>query len=326
MNKPVLPNRFKGQNTQPQKFLSAAEMSERRAKGLFYFCDEQYTPEHYKTHKKTQLFWMEMEEEGQDGVFEEDKKNRLPEREIAQISINAIFGISYYNTMRVKGVHKKRSLFILIDSGSTHNFLNSQVAAKLGCCMLAAGNAKVQVADGNKLDVRAKVKKFKWNFQGTNFIADFMVIPLNGCDVVLGVQWLQTLGPITWDFQKLTMRFEVDQRRVVLHGIHKEFVRAVKAAKLNKIREETMQLSMLCVTQEVGEDSANLFAMETEPSMGLTYQPMVKLISDYADIFAEPKGLPLFRVNHDHKIPLVDGDNPVNQRPYRYAIQQKKCD
>lgn len=32
-------------------------------------------------------------------------------------------------------------------------------------------------------------------------------IPLSGCEVVLGVQWFQTLGPILWDFDKLNMQF-----------------------------------------------------------------------------------------------------------------------
>jgi len=33
--------------------------------------------------------------------------------------------------MRVKGTYDKRVIFILIDSGSTHNFIYSRVAAKL---------------------------------------------------------------------------------------------------------------------------------------------------------------------------------------------------
>jgi len=32
-----------------------------------------------------------------------------------------------------------------------------------------------------------------------------MVMPLGEYGAVLGIQWLSTLGPITWDFQRLTM-------------------------------------------------------------------------------------------------------------------------
>jgi len=40
-------------------------------------------------------------------------------------------------------------------------------------------------------------------------------------------------------------------------------------------------------------------------------------------LFQEPAGLPPRRESHDHKIPLLQGANPVNKRPYRYAKQQK---
>lgn len=36
-----------------------------------------------------------------------------------------------------------------------------------------------------------------------------MLIPLESCDVVLGIQWLKTLGPIKWDFTKLDMVFAI---------------------------------------------------------------------------------------------------------------------
>ena len=45
-------------------------------------------------------------------------------------------------------------------------------------------------------------------------------------------------------------------------------------------------------------------------------------MSEYADIFAEPKGLPAHR-NLDHKIVLKPGTAPINGRPYRYPTLQK---
>jgi hypothetical protein len=43
--------------------------------------------------------------------------------------------------------------------------------------------------------------------QGLVFRTDLFILPLAGCDVVLGIQWLRTLGPILWDFTKLQMEF-----------------------------------------------------------------------------------------------------------------------
>lgn len=55
--------------------------------------------------------------------------------ECPQISLNALCGNNNFQTMRVKGVKGRNSLHILIDSGSTHDFLDIQTAKKLGCAI-----------------------------------------------------------------------------------------------------------------------------------------------------------------------------------------------
>lgn len=46
-----------------------------------------------------------------------------------------------------------------------------------------------------------------------------MVLPVKGCDLVLGIQWLLSLGAITWNFQLLTMKFEYEGHDYLLRGI-----------------------------------------------------------------------------------------------------------
>lgn len=52
--------------------------------------------------------------------------------------------------------------------------------------------------------------------QEKSFTMDFFLLELVGCDVVLGVQWLQTLGTISWNFKKLTMQFNHLEQEVLL--------------------------------------------------------------------------------------------------------------
>ncbi|KAG8051904.1 hypothetical protein GUJ93_ZPchr0001g30529 [Zizania palustris] len=42
---------------------------------------------------------------------------------------------------------------------------------------------------------------------GDVFSTDCFVMPLDTCDVVLGVQWLLSLGPILWDFTNKRISF-----------------------------------------------------------------------------------------------------------------------
>ena len=41
---------------------------------------------------------------------------------------------------------------------------------------------------------------------------DFYIFTLNGVDAILGVNWLQTLGPILWDFKAKSMDFNQNGR------------------------------------------------------------------------------------------------------------------
>lgn len=56
--------------------------------------------------------------------------------------------------------------------------------------------------------------------QGHVFTTDFYALTLGGCDFILGVYWLKTLGLILWDFLQLTMAFELEGRQVELQGLH----------------------------------------------------------------------------------------------------------
>lgn len=47
-----------------------------------------------------------------------------------------------------------------------------------------------------------------------------------------------------------------------------------------------------------------------------------KVIQEYAGVFEEPKELPLVRT-HDHKIPLMVGNQPVNQCGHKVPFVQK---
>ena len=50
-------------------------------------------------------------------------------------------------------------------------------------------------------------------------VTDFLVLPLKGCDAVLGVQWLITLGAIVWNFQELSMQFNWKGKQMVWKGM-----------------------------------------------------------------------------------------------------------
>ncbi|XP_074297274.1 uncharacterized protein LOC141627979 [Silene latifolia] len=109
--------------------------------------------------------------------------------------------------MRVTGKVRNQEVHVLIESGSTHNFVDEEVARRLGCRMSTTYPLEVSVANGEKILTTKACKGFKWQLHGVKFNVDVMVVPLGGCEMVLGVQWLASLGPVSWDFRELRMDF-----------------------------------------------------------------------------------------------------------------------
>lgn len=106
-------------------------------------------------------------------------------------------------------------------------------------------------------------KGFKWEMQGVEFQADMRVLQLKGCDMVLGIQWLATLGPVKWDFQNLSMDFILNGRRHVLKGGKKEGLKVIGTGKMQKILQKQPQGLIAQVFALHVEDQPRTYNLET---------------------------------------------------------------
>lgn len=79
---------------------------------------------------------------------------------------------------------------------------------------------KVKIANGDQAHSEGKAVGVNICVQGEVFNVDMYVMVLSGCDIVLGVQWLQGLGSILWNFQQLTIQFTHKATIVTLKGLN----------------------------------------------------------------------------------------------------------
>ena len=63
------------------------------------------------------------------------------------------------------------------------------------------------MANGEKVACLGVIRNTPVTLDSTDFHVDLFVMPLAGYDLVLGTQWMATLGPIVWDFAEHTMSF-----------------------------------------------------------------------------------------------------------------------
>lgn len=167
----------------------------------------------------------------------------------AQVYVHALDVTFDYRTMRVKGGTKGKVVHVLIDSGSTRNFMDMNIAKKMGCRLKTIPPCSVAVANESRIQRSFKIKGVAWRMQGVEFKADMLPMPLGGADVVLGIQWLITLADIKWNFRQLKMEFQIGGKKVSLRGSQPGSSKLIDIRKMGKLLRKTEQLSMMVVAQ-----------------------------------------------------------------------------
>jgi hypothetical protein len=201
--------------------VSPTEMVERRKQGLFYYCDDKYSSGH-KCHEQN-FFQIDAststssedipsyeapdQEDAQPSVHLEDSVATPVEPVEPVISLHALSGISAPQTLKIKGYIKHRLVVVLIDSGSTHNFIHRRLAEELHCFVHPVSNFQILIANGGTMKCGGHCENVKLQMGDYHLKTHMFSISMGGCDIVLGVEWLHTLGPITMDYQDLYMSF-----------------------------------------------------------------------------------------------------------------------
>jgi len=90
--------------------------------------------------------------------------------------------------------------------------------------------------------------------------------------------------------------------------------------KLQKILEGAPQL---CMLQMVGvqQGYGEFCSLQSKGLELIENEQLQALLQQYSDVFKEPTSLALKREVFDHRIPLKQGTNPFNIRPYRYPLK-----
>lgn len=96
---------------------------------------------------------------------------------------------------------------VLIDSSSSHNFVDPNFIQRAGIQLVLGNCFQVVVGGRIKLPCTYHCSRVKLRLGLHEFKGDYYVLGLGGHDIVLGVEWLQTLGRVTWDFGDRTISY-----------------------------------------------------------------------------------------------------------------------
>jgi hypothetical protein len=227
-------------------------------------------------------------------VTEED--NSSEEINALWLSQAAVSGKAAPKTMQFVGHIQGMDLLVLLDSGSSHSFLSTQVADHVTGLSMLPKALSVRVANGSLLSCTQELLGAAWSLSGYEFKSNLRVLPLQTYDLIIGMDWLEMFSPmlVHWADKWLVIPYEKT------------------CLKLYGLQSSKGQCSVieLCQLQDLPEKDQSIIA-------GLSVE-LQSLVQKFQSVFALPTGLPPQR-DCDHHIQLLPGAHPFHIRPYRYA-------
>ncbi|XP_031482769.1 uncharacterized protein LOC116252561 [Nymphaea colorata] len=203
-------NRPAFRNNIPIKYISRQEREERIKKGLCFNCEEKWHAGHKCKH--FQLY----EVTDSDEELEENEEIDTKGTEVAKVKDETEEkeeGLCHAltnngpNAMKVVGKINNQKVIVLLDTGATHNFLNSRLAHLVDGKTTPQASFNVMVGNGEKLACHEICKNVSLEMHKVPFKVDLYLLPIGGVDVVLRIQWMKTLKRILWDLDDMTMMF-----------------------------------------------------------------------------------------------------------------------
>ncbi|XP_058753077.1 uncharacterized protein LOC131626262 [Vicia villosa] len=325
------PNLQNNSNSQQPRFpirkLTQAQLQERRAQGLCFNCDEKFITGHKCS---TNRFFILLAEE--EGVMVEPENENMEEHSMEaefkdtyfQLSPQALTGHYHPQTLKFKGKIQGLSVMVLVDTGSTHNIMQPRIAHHLNLHTTPINQFSVMVGNGSHLQCEGICNNVQIFLQNKPFTLPFYLLPIEGADIVLGMAWLRTLGPIQADFSIPSLTFQHQNTPLTLTGDPSSTPTNTTFHQLRQlIHTDAIASFHLLLMEPIQQPpQTNEPNISTPSNQNPLPLPLTTLLTKFQSIFQQPKGLPPSRP-HDHHITLLPNTPPINVKPYRYPHTKK---
>jgi hypothetical protein len=313
----------------PIRRLSPAQMQERRALGLCYNCDEKYVTGHRCATGRYLLLILDPDEQIENHEPQTEPDYTITAEETYfQLSHQALTGQLSPKTLKFQGHLHGLPVMVLIDTGSTHNILQPRIANHLHIPSQPIPNFSVMVGNGSHLQCSGFCVNVPIDLQNNLFHIPFYLLPIEGADAVLGMEWLRQLGPIAADFSIPSISFTYGDQRVTLQWDPQYLPQPSTYHQICHLlhTDSIASLHLLSYTPTPQLDPH--IASSTQPTLDTIAHNLppeiYQLLQQFPSVFSTPHGLPPSR-QHDHAIPIIPNTPPINVKPYRYPHSQKEA-
>lgn len=112
----------------------------------------------------------------------------------------------------------EKAVVVLIDCGATHNFISEKLVNQLNLPMGETSHYRVLLGSSTTMKGKGICSKIELVLGDWKIIDNFLPLELGGVDVVLGIQWLHSLGVMEVDWRNLTLIFYHNEQKIVIRG------------------------------------------------------------------------------------------------------------
>lgn len=221
------------------------------------------------------------------------------------ISYHALTGHIVPSTMKLAGTINGRPVVVLIDGGSTNNFIQTKLAEHLNLPVQPLPHLRVTVGNGDSLNCAGTCLQVPLRLDDATFNVDLMLLPIYGADLVLGVQWMASLGPIIFDYNNLWMEFTMGDTRIQFQGVRQpafNYITTSGLMKQNPLGDPIQYFHLVMETHPL-QPTPNI-----SPDVPLPIATALQgLLHQFAPVFSTPTALPPPR-EIDHRIRIHPPD------------------
>ena len=247
---------------------------------------------------------------------------------------SAVWGIATaertHRTFELAGKIGKRSLSILLDSGSTGNFVSARVCTAAKIRIEKDGHPEeLRMADGStvKTEGRVKIQLRCGEYRGT---VQAKVFPGLQKGMILGMPWFQKENPhINWTEGTVLVQQDRKWVQLPLQKMKEPAVQAVNiiSAKqasriIRKKQTDRAFIGFIRKVEACTEGSEEVQQENTTDKWQSDLPAAVReVLQEYDDVFPDdlPKGIPPIRRGFQFKIELEDNVPPVHRPLYKLS-------
>lgn len=171
----------------------------------------------YQQTKKYSVNILEAEEDDVKGEEQGPREEELEmEAKILQLSLRSKEGLTSNSSFKVQGKIQQRPVLILIDSGASCNFISHILEEEL---QLKVGETPRYVKElVTRVSNKGVCKGVKIWVQRMEIVQKKFMIELGGTEMVLGMDWLASLGDIKANFKQLIIKRKGGGKRMTICG------------------------------------------------------------------------------------------------------------